>query len=85
MPDSRTFTGGCHCGQIRFEAEEIQRRDPAWIVRRGISHVPEGREVFPLLTIDEMRRFENQPPLTDAQRAEFIRRPMAPHPLAPIP
>jgi hypothetical protein len=19
MPDSRTFTGGCHCGQIRFE------------------------------------------------------------------
>ena len=20
MPDSKTFTGGCHCGQIRFEA-----------------------------------------------------------------
>jgi hypothetical protein len=19
MPDSRTFTGGCHCGQVRFE------------------------------------------------------------------
>jgi len=43
-------------GQIRFEAQEIQRRDPAWIVRRGISHVPEGREVFPLLTIDENLR-----------------------------
>jgi branched-chain amino acid transport system ATP-binding protein len=43
-------------GQIRFEGEDIQSRDPAWIVRRGISHVPEGREVFPLLTIDENLR-----------------------------
>jgi branched-chain amino acid transport system ATP-binding protein len=43
-------------GQIRFEGEEIQRRDPAWIVRRGIGHVPEGREVFPLLTVDENLR-----------------------------
>jgi len=43
-------------GQIRFEGGEIQSRDPAWIVRRGISHVPEGREVFPLLTVDENLR-----------------------------
>ena len=43
-------------GQIRFSGEEIQRRDPAWIVRRGIGHVPEGREVFPLLTVDENLR-----------------------------
>jgi branched-chain amino acid transport system ATP-binding protein len=43
-------------GQIRFEGGEIQSRDPAWIVRAGISHVPEGREVFPLLTIDENLR-----------------------------
>jgi branched-chain amino acid transport system ATP-binding protein len=43
-------------GQIRFDGEEIQRRDPAWIVRRGIGHVPEGREVFPLLTVDENLR-----------------------------
>jgi len=43
-------------GQIRFEGEEIQSRDPAWIVRRGIGHVPEGREVFPLLTVDENLR-----------------------------
>jgi branched-chain amino acid transport system ATP-binding protein len=43
-------------GQIRFDGEEIQRRDPSWIVRRGIGHVPEGREVFPLLTVDENLR-----------------------------
>ena len=43
-------------GQIRFEGAEIQSRDPAWIVRRGIGHVPEGREVFPLLTVDENLR-----------------------------
>ena len=43
-------------GQVRFEGEEIQSRDPAWIVRRGISHVPEGREVFPLLSVDENLR-----------------------------
>lgn len=43
-------------GQIRFEGEEIQGRDPAWIVRRGIGHVPEGREVFPFLTVEENLR-----------------------------
>jgi branched-chain amino acid transport system ATP-binding protein len=43
-------------GQIRFQGGEIQSRDPAWIVRRGIGHVPEGREVFPLLTVDENLR-----------------------------
>jgi len=43
-------------GQIRFENAEIQARDPDWIVRRGIGHVPEGREVFPLLTVDENLR-----------------------------
>jgi len=43
-------------GQIRFEGEEIQSRDPAWIVRRGIGHAPEGRELFPLLTVEENLR-----------------------------
>jgi branched-chain amino acid transport system ATP-binding protein len=43
-------------GQIRFEGEEIQGRDPAWIVRRGIGHVPEGRETFPFLSVEENLR-----------------------------
>ena len=40
-------------GTVTFEGEEIQRRDADWVVRRGISHVPEGREVFALLTVRE--------------------------------
>lgn len=40
-------------GQIVFEGEEIQGMEPHGIVKRGIVHVPEGREVFPLLTVDE--------------------------------
>ncbi len=40
-------------GQILFEGVEIQGREPHEIVRMGIVHVPEGREVFPLLTVEE--------------------------------
>jgi len=40
-------------GQIRFLGEEIGGRDPDWIVRKGISHVPEGREVFPMLSVED--------------------------------
>ncbi|GAB1377956.1 MULTISPECIES: ABC transporter ATP-binding protein [Pararhodobacter] len=40
-------------GQILFEGEEIQGREPHQVVRRGIVQVPEGREVFPLLTVEE--------------------------------
>ena len=43
-------------GQIRFQGEEIQGRDPDWIVRRGIGHAPEGREVFALLSVEENLR-----------------------------
>ena len=38
-------------GSVQFEGQPIERRDPDWIVRQGISHVPEGREVFPLLSV----------------------------------
>ncbi len=38
-------------GSVLYRGEPIQGRDPAWIVRNGICHVPEGREVFPLLSV----------------------------------
>jgi branched-chain amino acid transport system ATP-binding protein len=40
-------------GSVEFEGRPIQRMDPDKIVRLGISHVPEGREVFPFLTVRE--------------------------------
>ena len=40
-------------GQVIYEGEEITRQDPNRIVARGIGHVPEGREVFPFLTVLE--------------------------------
>jgi branched-chain amino acid transport system ATP-binding protein len=40
-------------GTVHFRGEDITGRDPAYIVRRGLVHVPEGREVFPLLSVRE--------------------------------
>ena len=38
-------------GSIQFKGEDITAQDPALIVQRGLMHVPEGREVFPLLSV----------------------------------
>ena len=38
-------------GQVLFGGVEIQCRDPDWVARLGIAHVPEGREVFPFLSV----------------------------------
>ena len=38
-------------GSIEFKGNTISARDPAYIVQQGLSHVPEGREVFPLLSV----------------------------------
>ncbi len=40
-------------GTVSFKGEDITAQDPAQIVRRGLSHVPEGREVFPLLSVHD--------------------------------
>jgi branched-chain amino acid transport system ATP-binding protein len=38
-------------GTVEFQGENITAMDPALIVKRGLAHVPEGREVFPLLSV----------------------------------
>ena len=43
-------------GSVAFEGSEIQRMDPDKVMRLGVSHVPEGREVFPFLSVRENLR-----------------------------
>jgi branched-chain amino acid transport system ATP-binding protein len=40
-------------GRIVFDGAEIQGRDPSEVLRAGIAHCPEGRRVFPYLTVKE--------------------------------
>lgn len=40
-------------GSITFEGKEIRNMDPDRVMRLGIGHVPEGREIFPFLTVRE--------------------------------
>jgi len=43
-------------GTVVFDGREIQGLDPDRIARLGLSHVPEGREIFPFLTVAENLR-----------------------------
>lgn len=40
-------------GSIRYCGESILGMEPANIVSKGVAHVPEGREIFPLLTVKQ--------------------------------
>ncbi len=40
-------------GSIRWEGADITRLKPYERARRGIAYVPQGREIFPLLTVEE--------------------------------
>jgi branched-chain amino acid transport system ATP-binding protein len=40
-------------GSLRFAGEDVSRLPAHRMVARGVSHVPEGRQVFPFLTVRE--------------------------------
>ena len=40
-------------GTIEFEGEDISRASTTRIVEMGISHIPEGRQLFPTMTVEE--------------------------------
>jgi branched-chain amino acid transport system ATP-binding protein len=52
---NRTLSGivGARGGAIRFDGAAIEREKPATIVARGLIHVPEGRCIFPNMTVSE--------------------------------
>jgi len=52
---NRTLSGILRArgGAVRFGGDAIEREKPAAIVARGLIHVPEGRRIFPNLTVRE--------------------------------
>jgi branched-chain amino acid transport system ATP-binding protein len=62
-------------GTVTFRGREIQGLDPDRVARLGLSHVPEGREVFPFLTVREnlaMGAFTRSDPAGVAQDTEMV-------------
>ena len=51
----RTISGlkRASSGSVWFDGERIDRLAPEKIVRLGIAHVPEGRQIFPELSVNE--------------------------------
>lgn len=52
---NRTISGilRARTGAIRFDGAAIEHERPATIVARGLIHVPEGRRIFPNLSVGE--------------------------------
>lgn len=69
----------CHSGNIEFEGENISKLRPDQVVKRGISHCPEGRRVFPAMTVRENLEIgglvnrKNTPQLIDECTKHFPR------------
>lgn len=40
-------------GTVTLRGRQIQARDPDVVARMGVAHVPEGREVFPFLSVED--------------------------------
>jgi branched-chain amino acid transport system ATP-binding protein len=57
-------------GSITFLGEPIAGRSPETITRRGIAAVPEGREIFPSLTVEENLRLGA---FVRKNRAEYLK------------
>ncbi len=52
---NRTLSGLLRprAGRVRFAGQDITHWDPAQIVHAGLIHVPEGRKIFPTLSVRE--------------------------------
>ena len=61
-------------GEVRFEGERIDRLPCHRIVVRGVVHVPEGRKIFPSLTVRENLELGSYTRAAKARRAESLER-----------
>jgi branched-chain amino acid transport system ATP-binding protein len=51
----KTIMGFLHpkTGTVKFKGEKIERLPPYEIVKKGLTMIPEGREIFPRMTVEE--------------------------------
>ena len=61
-------------GEVRFEGERIDRLPCHRVVARGVVHVPEGRKIFPSLTVRENLELGSYIRAAKARRAESLAR-----------
>lgn len=51
----RTISGlkKADSGEIRFDGADLRKTEPSRIIRLRLAHVPEGRHIFPQMTVEE--------------------------------
>ncbi|HEX6087464.1 MAG TPA: ABC transporter ATP-binding protein [Thermoanaerobaculia bacterium] len=61
-------------GSITFDGEDLSKLEPHQVVERGIVHVPEGRRIFPEMTVMENLRMGSYPRLCRKDREKNVER-----------
>ena len=64
-------------GGISFEGEDLSRLAPHQVVERGVIHVPEGRKIFPEMTVLENLRMGSYPKSCRKDREKNVERAFA--------
>jgi branched-chain amino acid transport system ATP-binding protein len=59
-------------GSVVFDGADITNRSPTAIVRRGISQIPQGSRLFPLLSVDENLILASRTARAKADRADTL-------------
>lgn len=70
----RMHRGSVETGQVIFDGRRIDRLDPAAVVRAGVVGVPEGRQVFARMTVEENLRAGGMGARSATSRAAARRR-----------
>lgn len=65
-------------GEILFDGRPIHRTAPHEIVDLGISHVPEGRQLFPMMTVEENLLLGGHVRRVRSKRSDMLEREIYP-------